>query len=943
MSVHSFPDDGFQDEDVAAFLEDDVALLKEDEDEDNDGLGDGEESDPLASGSDGEREQEEEVFGASVDTLLAEGKRGSKKRRRPYGASGTKRRVSEVPNHLTGAMGVATIAYMTKNFAEAEAQLARIIQEAPKAVAPYRTLALVYEERGDMKKSLNYLMFAAHLDRQDRDLWKRCAELSYMLKNFDDAIYCLTMALKGTFGRDDESLRARAQIFLEMGNYPKAIENYIKVSKAVPSDLGVIVSLAKAFDHHKRPLKAEPYLQAALDYEDQNPFRSNDHKAISAHEANVATIVERLVEIRFRQYRYDDAAKMLTRIHERRALGNDCTPFVQRVMLAVCQHRTGSRALASVAFNEFFSSPDVISANPQLMWHVAEACFAGKDHLKTIKAYSALAALDEYRKDSRIYLRRAEAYFQVAQAAEAERDVQQALELVPESAEAKMLLRRILGTGNDSDGDGDSDPAAGLSAKSRRSARRQRMRKKRGLRGGADVERDGRCDSLHTSQDYGLTLSDLAPKLLVPGATGPPHVVGTPSGRGSFVSAVKEMTVALVGAAEVAFDCGGPDFYLHVLAPVLEAALDAPYKSLRSQNTVDGRLPGVPLDENGNVECEEQQLIAAVQACGEDMRALGQRLLRHFSDEEYVTCVERVFDALTARGKTNEEQYLVEVLGSVRNTRMERADSFLRFRLRLVCAGSCIARGQILRGYEEIRWISLVWPKDGRVWWLLARLERLAHSSPTQVRGQSLRLRLLGALRREAKRRMKGTEDIGCGAVMAAAVYSMRGTNNMATPRPAIHLFSYTLRLQPNSANCALGIGVNLLIVARARNTSNSPQVILKAFSYIDEYRRQRRRQAEAGGPLLRAFVEDEIDYNIGRSLHSMGFAHMAAEMYMKVLDREWSGGEGNGQAGRVDIRQALPAWLDVKREAACNIARIFTKSGETGLAAAIVRKFLVF
>jgi tetratricopeptide (TPR) repeat protein len=877
----------------------------DDEYDDNGNAYDGEESDPLASDDDADvtrDEEAEELFGASVETLLAE-RNGGKRRRRASGARGAKRRPSEVPRHLTARMGAATVAYMKQNFAEAEELLLKIIQEAPKAVDPYKNLALICEERGDMEKSLSYLMFAAHLDRQDRDLWKRCASRWFEAGDNDQAIYCLTMALKGTNGQDTEALRARAAVFEAASQWRKAGENYVKLLKAEPGNLGVAIQLCNVFIKDGKPLKAEPYLEQTLSYLEQYPPKFTQRDDILAHEASLSTVVQRIVEIRFSQDRYEDAAKLLAHHQSRRTLG-DIQPFLERVMHGVCQHRVGSRALASVTFNEFFADEGMSKANPTLMWHVAEACFAGRDHLKTIKAYSALIGHPEYTQQPRMFLRRAEAYMQLGNAVQAEKDVRRALDIVPESVEAKVYLSRITGEAGSRSlrtGDGSQAGATGLGSREIVTPHP------------AGGRRDMLRDALYATEQS--VQRQKPPK------------------KKDSVNVLLALVADLAAAAKSALDKGGVAPYLSVLGPPVEAALGLPDGVLRSNWTDESVLVG---------DCIQQDLIAKVQVMGEDLKALGQAFLRSLSDTAYVAFLERVLDCTMLHGAFGDGTNVVEVLAAARGHRIRSGERCLKLRTRAACLASMICGGDIERAYDDMRNLVRDYPSDTRIWWLHAQFDPYL----TSLRDPGFRSRINQSLTRDAKREFKdpsfGAASIG--SVMASGVYSVRGRGHMITPRPAARCFAFVHRRVPEVPSAALGVAVNLLSMARSRSAVNREQLILKAFTYMDEYRRRRRQQFESMPRCTQMFGENEIDYNVARALHDIGLVYLAADLYSCILD----GSRGAELDGQTDVSSEsaldlLPAWLDIRREAAFNLVHIYEASGQSELAGALVRKYLVF
>lgn len=846
----------------------------------------GYESDPLASDAeqDAEREEAEQLFGASFDTLIADGKRGGRKRRRPFTNGSSKRRVSELPRTLNARMGSATMAYMTRNFDVAENMLLSIIQEAPKAVAPYRTLALVCEERNDMPKSLSYLLFAAHLDKKDRDLWKRCASLSYDQGDADQAIYCLTMALHGTRGQDAEALLARATIHRSLSQWRRAAENYIKVSKVTPADLSVYVHISEMSFLDGNISKAEPYLEKAVHFfgEKATPATtSSGDAAAAAHpsvvrEGHVQTILQKLVEIYFSQDRFDEAHDLLVKVQQRALSGCAETPFMHRVMLAVCQYRRGSRALASVAFNEFLAQSSVFAPNPNIVWYVAEACFAGKDHVKTVKAYTALTTLPGFSKEPRLFLRRAEAHMQLKDVDAAEKDVRHALFLVPRNVEATTLLQRVMSAKDGSKKWNDRRSAANPTPSTRR------------------VPRLGDGES---------------------GA-----VEKRASGKRRDTKVLLKPTVAaLLEAANSAMRSHGSGGYVHVLAPVLEAALGFPFYSLR--NGTGGKY-----DQVTREDCTEIALTTAVQKVGEDLRVLGQLVMKSLSDREYVSFVERVLDATFCLDRSEATSRAVEMLVANRGNGLQSSNQDLRLRLRALVIATLIEQGDLTRAYEELRTTAREFPLDSRIWWLHACFAPLLDDPAAE----GLRSRMNFSLGREARKQfVEGNSLSAVGRILAGGVYTGRGRRNIITPRPAIKCFSYVLRQMPDIPCTALSMACYLIQMARNRKAQNRAQLVLKALSYLDEYRRLRKKQAEEWPTLSKKIVECEAEYNLARGMHEVGLVHMAAGMYAELLESSNA--------------FSVPAWLQLRREIAFNLRQIFLRSGQLELARDLTRKHLVF
>ncbi|KAK2489896.1 hypothetical protein MC885_013088 [Smutsia gigantea] len=91
-----------------------------------------------------------------------------------------KRPRSKLPRALRGLMGEANIRFARGEREEAILMCMEIIRQAPLAYEPFSTLAMIYEDQGDMEKSLQFELIAAHLNptlkyepTNVRYLWER--------------------------------------------------------------------------------------------------------------------------------------------------------------------------------------------------------------------------------------------------------------------------------------------------------------------------------------------------------------------------------------------------------------------------------------------------------------------------------------------------------------------------------------------------------------------------------------------------------------------------------------------------------------------------------------------------------------------------------------------------------------------------------------------------
>uniref|UniRef100_A0A6T6C323 Uncharacterized protein n=1 Tax=Compsopogon caeruleus TaxID=31354 RepID=A0A6T6C323_9RHOD len=162
----------------------------------------------------------ESVFGTSVEDIMAQAGSFRQNTRQRTKSSMRLSREAEL------TMGRANVAYVRGDLEAAMMDLREVIRLQPLAVAPYHTLALILEERGDDERARELLMIAAHKNPGDLDLWKRVANQWYSVGDMERALYCLTRAFKGSKRKDLDSLRARSMIQRDQGRLGKAARGF---------------------------------------------------------------------------------------------------------------------------------------------------------------------------------------------------------------------------------------------------------------------------------------------------------------------------------------------------------------------------------------------------------------------------------------------------------------------------------------------------------------------------------------------------------------------------------------------------------------------------------------------------------------------------------------------------------------------------------------------
>ncbi|KAM6332604.1 general transcription factor 3C polypeptide 3 isoform 5-T5 [Podargus strigoides] len=156
-----------------------------------------------------------------------------------------KRPRSKLPRALRGLMGEANIRFARGEREEAILMCMEIIRQAPLAHEPFSTLAMIYEDQGDMEKSLQFELIAAHLNPSDTEEWVRLAEMSLEQDNIKQAVFCYTKALK----YDPTNVRylwERSSLYEQLGEHKMAMDGYRRILNLLsPSDGERFMQLAR--------------------------------------------------------------------------------------------------------------------------------------------------------------------------------------------------------------------------------------------------------------------------------------------------------------------------------------------------------------------------------------------------------------------------------------------------------------------------------------------------------------------------------------------------------------------------------------------------------------------------------------------------------------------------------------------------------------------------
>lgn len=953
---------------------DGVVYRKNDEDD-----GKSDESDPLASQSDADasdREAREEIFGPDIDTLIAEtrNRRRKRKRRRPGQLAAKRRRPCDVPPILAPVMGAATLSYMERDYVSAEAALRRIMLEAPKAASPYRTLALILEERGERREALEAYMKAAALDKREKDLWKRNASLWAEEGDFEQAVYCLSRAIRASSGQDVDALRARADFRVRMGQQKKAADGYLKLAAMLPSDVQVLRTTVSLCNKAGLHAKLVPVLQAAVDHF-QHGFARRDGIASKARRNMIVLeIVQMLVEVWFKQKKFSESSALLSRVKEQLSASGAPMTFEQRLLLAICQHRLGAETLASPTFIEFMSSPSMMAKHQSLLWEVADACLDSGDYQKALKAYNLLDATRAYEQNISLYLQRATCHQQLGNLDRCKDDLLAVLRIKPRHVEASMRFMEFYP---------DSMREKQLRENKKR---RLRRREKAAVTKAAALQavQPGRPAPDAPIAARKPTLGAIGYDYLTKGSSA---LSGITTGEGILLPvSYDDIHVALqiLTKAEAAFAAEKHQLFLSLVGPPIEAALNLKNKmhvdvnesedqsededfdveeeddddadggkgatdgveKNESENTSGNRGKSIPLKKRirpaagmknggemqkpstlstgessaqvsreGVDEIEEEDRLRQEADNNQKQSEIGVAMLRELEDKLFAGLLEHIFESLYHLGRIDDIEPIMSSLLAIAAIRIGPESPF-KLRMQVLLVISLFATGRYYDAYNKLRSMMILSPEDPRICCLFAIAEEHMGVSSQYERFRSFRV---------LDRLYKKRQDLPI-LTYVNGLCSARGLNNSHNYTVGKYLQAYAG--VPDSPLLCLCLVVHFVYVAQNRRVGNRNQIVLYAMAFLDEYRRKRMTRSANKCSLV---VELEMLYNSGRTMHQLGILHMAEQLYKNVLEHADE---------NID---ALPLWADLRRDAAFNLVGVYRQSGSPDLASLIISKYLVF
>uniref|UniRef100_A0A7N6AQQ6 General transcription factor IIIC, polypeptide 3 n=1 Tax=Anabas testudineus TaxID=64144 RepID=A0A7N6AQQ6_ANATE len=354
-----------------------------------------------------------------------------------------KRPHSKLPRALRGLMGEANIRYARGDKEDAILMCMEIIRQAPLAYEPFSTLAMIYEDDGDVEKAVQFGLIAAHLNPSDCEEWIRLAEMSLEQDNIRQAIVCYTKAIK----YDPTNVRylwERSSLHMRLGEHKQCMDGYRKILLLLPMEDG------------------EHFMQLSKDMA-KSYYESNDlpsalsviKEALERH-PNLVTddFLNMAAELYIANHQYNKtlqvhctSEKQETSVEEEAAEQNgnllfvpDAVPVDLRAKLIVCLiHLHVYKPLESLVLALMEQSPEEIG---DLYLDIGEAYLEVGEYVSALPLLSALVISDKYNL-AVVWLRHAECLKALGHMEAAADSYTKVVEMAPQHLEARLSLATL--------------------------------------------------------------------------------------------------------------------------------------------------------------------------------------------------------------------------------------------------------------------------------------------------------------------------------------------------------------------------------------------------------------------------------------------------------------------------------------------------------------------
>uniref|UniRef100_H3HC32 Uncharacterized protein n=1 Tax=Phytophthora ramorum TaxID=164328 RepID=H3HC32_PHYRM len=804
---------------------------------------------------------------------------GKSRKRRRRGGQGRRRR-----RRHTGK----------RSYDEAITLLKDFIKKAPTIPDPYHTLGMIYEDRQDRIKALQFFLIACTLTPQDAELWKRVGRIAKDEKNFDQALFCFKKASSAD-PKDKEALFSYAELCREQGDNRRAAEVFKKLTVLIPNDLSLWIQIAEAYHCNEQEDEAVDALKMCIEKAATLDPTRNLHS--SKYELNA---VNMLADLYITLKKYRDAINVIHHLHARYAASQDPDqvegdpgglPLDIAVKYGICHLFERDFATAESMFTHLFAQD--VEVFGDLYLDVADAYIAlGDQDREAAAILQQLLGREEFPVEQ-IWIKFAECHDRLSIYDVAVEYYEKALahqRLSPELAvDPELMLKAMQATRKK------NSPLEGIALLKEYLPETMRPPIRPDAEGleeevedDEDAEDQTRMEMAHDpSLSVDAMENGIRLKLLIEWG----HLKKL-SGEAEVLCQVG-IPIILTSLSQTSFRLSG-----RVKNPLADPhdvisesdAQSMGFQVLKSEYLVDITDSRQRESFMGIVMRVAQQIVIS--------RALGE--------QQYYNLVIDVAQTLTELGK-----YVaaIELLTDV-NTSDKISKPTLRFELRFLALVIALEFKENRMAYECARLNIMEDPHNLGYWNLFSRVIAITGVF-------SWHQKFLAKLLRD--------DPESYPAILLA------GHQSSAWDIASLTVGELTLAHQkhPNDPLTLFCIGLAFLSASMQRTINDRQHTVAKAFAFLQQYERTR---VAAPSDITSDIRHIEAWYNIGRAHQQLGLFHLAIPMYERVL---------RFCEKNKDQQCEVPPEYLLCRETAYNLSLIYKQSGANDLARYLIAKYL--
>uniref|UniRef100_A0A673KXP6 General transcription factor 3C polypeptide 3-like n=1 Tax=Sinocyclocheilus rhinocerous TaxID=307959 RepID=A0A673KXP6_9TELE len=355
-----------------------------------------------------------------------------------------RRHRSKLPRALRGLMGEANIRYARGEKEDAILMCMEIIRQAPVAYEPFSTLAMIYEDQGDMEKALQFGLIAAHLNPSDYEEWVKLADMSLEQDNVKQAIICYTKAIKYD-PSNVQYMWERSSLYEQVGEHKQAMDGYRRILSLLPPSDGeqfmqLSRDMAKSYYESSELPSAIGVMEEALE----------SHPELVSHEC-----VNMAAELFIANHQHDKALEVLvkfcgivlkreekeeTETQTETVVIPDDVPIDIRVKMMVCLiHRSVIKPLDPMLTSLMEQNPEELG---DLYLDVAEAFMEEGEYNSALPLLSTLVCSERYNL-AVVWLRHAECLKALGHLEVAAKSYSKVVEMAPLHLDARLALSTL--------------------------------------------------------------------------------------------------------------------------------------------------------------------------------------------------------------------------------------------------------------------------------------------------------------------------------------------------------------------------------------------------------------------------------------------------------------------------------------------------------------------